>query len=187
MDGIQIYNASRILDQDALFKNIVHIIELALQLSLKSGFIWKTIDLGGGFGVSYFENEIDFDLGSLIQSINLVINTHHINHHETKFILELGRYLVAESGCLVGSVVAIKENHKKHFIVLDAGMHCHLGVTGIASFVHRNFPMQHIARNINAVAQKKVYQIVGPLCTPGDSLLKEITLENASINDLIVI
>ena len=140
-----------------------------------------------GFGVAYFENESAININALISEINGLFNHYQKTHAETRFIIELGRYLVAESGYLIASVQSVKKSHEKNYLVVDAGMHCYLAVTGLGSFVHRNFPAQLISRTKKNSNEKINYQVAGPLCTPGDILLRDIALPTVKRNDLLVI
>lgn len=186
LEGIQIYNATRVLNACSIIENVEKILSLSETLSFLYECEWKYIDFGGGFGIPYFEDEKPLSMVELINDLNrLLIRYKHI-FSNTQFILELGRYLVAESGYLISRVQTIKKSHQKNYIIVDAGMHCLYSATGMGSFVHRNFPAEsisiHSARN-----DKKIYQVVGSLCTPGDVLLKNIALNTVCAQDLIVI
>ena len=188
IDGIQIYNASRVLHFDSIIKNIKNIFALSKELAYLSKIHFSVIDFGGGFGVPYFENENTIPVKLLISEINLLIEDYKKENPNMKFIMELGRYLVSESGYFISSIQSIKNSHDKKYIILDGGMHCHLASTGIGSFVHRNFPMRHISFKKRAVKERlDEFQISGPLCTPGDILLRNVVLPPVFLDDLIVI
>ena len=113
---------------------------------------------------------------------------YHQQHPHTRFIVELGRYLVAESGYLISSVLAVKKSHDKHYAIIDAGMHCHLAVTGLGSLVHRNFPAEIVSKdNTRKTSDTKKYNIVGPACTPGDMVLKDFLSHDITVGDFVVI
>ena len=188
LEGIQVYNASRVLDSNAILTNIENILKLAEFLSVLFDIKWKTIDLGGGFGIPYFKNEKSIDIIELTNSVNQLIDNYKILHADVLFIFELGRYLVSESGYLISTVQFVKTSHKKNYIIIDSGMHCHLAASGLGSFVHRNFEARLISNDDNSRSDKKtIYQVVGPLCTPGDLILKDIEFFNVKKGDFIVI
>jgi len=188
--GIQIYNATRVLHADVINENINKILHLSDELSKIWNMRFKYIDVGGGFGVPYFQDEQDIDIDQLKKTLCYTFEQFHTNHPDIKIILELGRYLVAESGYLITKIQYIKNNHDIHYLIVDAGMHCHMAATGIGSFAQRNFPAMLIS-SCHAIAEtiheKKLYHVSGPLCTPGDTLLKNIVLPQANIGDLIII
>lgn len=186
ISGIQIYNASRVLDIAAITDNINQILHLAETLSTEWGIIFKTIDIGGGFGIPYFENEIEINSEMLTQNLTELFQQFRERHPMAKIIIELGRYLVAESGYLISKINYIKNNHDKNYLIIDAGMHCHMAAAGVGSFVQRNFPVEFVSQNM--ISDEKIkYQIAGPLCTPGDILLKDVLMPKANIGDFIVI
>ncbi len=188
LEGIQIYNASRVLDSRSIKENIANILSLAKFLYEKFGIDCQTIDVGGGIGIPYFSNECEINIVELITDINMLFDQYQKIFPATKFIMELGRYFIAESGFLISEVQYVKKNKNKNYCIVDAGMHCHFAATGLGSFVHRNFPMHFVPldRMVDA-NQKKLYQVVGPLCTPGDILLKDIELPIVHTGDLIVL
>lgn len=187
IDGIQIYNASRVLDEAAIVDNVKNILDLSIKLSDEFSLKWKTIDIGGGFGIPYYTNEKPLPLTSLIAQINALFKEYKRVQPDTRFIIELGRYLVSESGYLISTVQSIKENHGKKYIIVDAGMHCHLAATGLGSFVHRNFPMLLVSSSECKDADYSVCCVAGSSCTPGDILLKDILLPKVCVNDLLVL
>ncbi|OGT26793.1 MAG: hypothetical protein A3I77_08275 [Gammaproteobacteria bacterium RIFCSPLOWO2_02_FULL_42_14] len=186
ISGIQVYNASRILNEKDIADNINHILELSLQLSSALEMKFTCIDLGGGLGVPYFEKETALDIQLLIIRINQSVLEYQKKNGQTEFILELGRFLVSESGYFITRVYDIKKNHQKQFIITDGGMHCMMAASGLGSYIHRNFKAQHIA-NEASENQAEHYTVCGPLCTPSDIILKDFLIRAPAVNDLIVI
>lgn len=188
ISGIQVYNASRVLHHASIIKNIENILNLSKEIQLITKTKLTTIDFGGGFGVPYFEGEPSLNIAFISSEINKLIKNYKNDYPYVNFIIELGRYLVADSGYFISAVQSIKKSHGKNYILLDGGMNCYLGATGIGSFVHRNFPMRYVS--LKARSYKELlneYHVVGPLCTPGDILLKNIFLPEPLLDDLIVI
>ncbi|PIZ04948.1 MAG: diaminopimelate decarboxylase [Gammaproteobacteria bacterium CG_4_10_14_0_8_um_filter_38_16] len=188
VEGIHVYNASRVLDCSAIINNVEKILSLARHLEKLFCIQWKLIDIGGGLGVPYFENESAINIENLIPSLNKLFSEYKKENRNVKFILELGRYLIAESGCLISKVHSVKKSHGKNYVLVDAGMHCHLAVSGLASFVHRNFTAKVFHKNKAIPSdEKKPYQVAGPLCTPGDILLRDFRSDAFSPGDCLVI
>lgn len=188
LEGFHIYNASRVLSENAIIENIHNILTYMISLQNKYKIAIKVIDFGGGFGVPYFGDESEIDINAIILNINKLIKDYRHTYCETQFILELGRYLISEFGCLVSSIVSIKESHDKKYVITDGGMHCHLGASSVGSYLHRNFPMEHVTLNKKSLrADKDLYQVTGCLCTPGDVVLRDVYLSNPQVNDFIVL
>ena len=98
LQGIHIYNGSRILNAEALYKNTQNILSLAKTLSEKYHHQFSYIDIGGGWGVPYFSGEQALEIKSLCHQINKVTDDFMQHDRDTKIILELGRFLIAEAG-----------------------------------------------------------------------------------------
>lgn len=187
LSGLHIYNGSRMLNADTLVENVKNILQLADAMSKQLALDWKIIDIGGGFGIPYFDNEKQLDLQKVISEVNALIENYIQQHPNTTFILELGRYLVAEAGILVSTVTRTKINHGKNFAIIDAGTHCHASSGGSGSFLQRNYLAMHVGQQNKSNNKKIKYQIVGPLCTPNDILLRNVEFSEIHCGDYILI
>lgn len=189
--GIHVYNGTRILDESTIIDNTNNILSLADTLTNDWKIDFAYIDIGGGFGVPYFSNEKSLDLLYITKNINKLLYEYKIKHPKTKFILESGRFLTANAGILIGTIIDIKQSHEKKFLITDIGMHCHFASTMLSSPIHRNFFVELITANpkdsyIEQNVMEK-YTITGPLCTPGDVIVQDVILPFANIGDLIVV
>lgn len=185
--GIHVYNGTRLLDANLIIENIKKILNLAKELSSSWQIAFKCIDIGGGLGIPYFTGENALDINLVTTEVTRLTNEFRKSFPDTSFILECGRFLVGESGILVGKVLDIKNSHQETFLITDVGMNCHLAATGIASFIKRNFPISSISGENNHKKTMQAYNITGPLCTPGDLIAKQIVLPNPKVGDLIII
>jgi diaminopimelate decarboxylase len=72
----------------------------------------------------------------------------------------------------------------KTFYVLDGGMNHHLAASGnLGQVIKRNFPLAVVNR-LDEEATETV-DVVGPLCTPLDTLAREATVARARVGDLV--
>jgi diaminopimelate decarboxylase len=102
----------------------------------------------------------------------------------TQFIVEPGRYLVGEAGVYIARINDIKFSRGKKFLILDGGMNHHLAASGnLGQVIKRNFPMAVVNR-LQQV-DREVVDVVGPLCTPLDTLGREVELSVANVGDLV--
>lgn len=185
--GVHVYNGSRVLNHGSIVENIKQILILSSALAKKYQLEWECVDVGGGFGVPYFEDEENLAIHSLTSELNILFKKYQNAHANTRIILELGRYLIAESGVLLSKVISTKSNHKKQFAIIDAGMNCLFSATGLGSFVQRNYFYRHFTNHSDSQKDRKAqYHIAGPLCTPGDILLRDVSLSHVKIGDFIV-
>jgi diaminopimelate decarboxylase len=99
-------------------------------------------------------------------------------------MLEPGRFLVGEAGVYVARISDIKTSRGKKFLILDGGMNHHLAASGnLGQVIKRNFPIA-ILNKLNAGPDETV-EVVGPLCTPLDTLGRSVKLPTAQVGDLV--
>ncbi|MEW6680638.1 MAG: diaminopimelate decarboxylase, partial [bacterium] len=132
----------------------------------------KYIDIGGGLGIPY-NNENFPGISQFAKEITPIVK-------DFKLIIEPGRSIVGNSGCLVTKVLYLKETKTKKFIVVDAGMNDLIRPALYNSF-HRI--LQSELREQGEI----IADIVGPLCEDGDFLARERKMSAVSSSDLLCI
>ena len=113
------------------------------------------------------------------QKYNIAINK-FLKNHKSKIIFEPGRSIVGNIGSLISKVIYIKENDKKNFIILDAGMN-DLMRPALYSANHRILPA--IKTNQKS---KKIYEFVGPICESTDRFTTLEKFQKLKEKDLVV-
>ena len=102
----------------------------------------------------------------------------------TRFVIESGRFLIGEAGIYVARIVDIKESRGKKFLILDGGMNHHLAASGnLGQTIKRNYPVA-LVEKLNHESVEQV-DLVGPLCTPLDTLGRNVNLPSAEVGDLV--
>ena len=142
----------------------------------KTKYHFEYIDLGGGMGIDYKNNNKELDLikySSLIKNFQIKNNS--------TIIFEPGRSIIGNSGFLISKIVYIKEGHKKDFIILDAAMN-DLMRPALYKATHRIIPV-HKKNN----KTKKIYEFVGPICESTDKFLTIKNFQKLYEKDLIAI
>jgi diaminopimelate decarboxylase len=180
--GIHVYVGSRILDSCAICNNTKCILDLVIQTEDLARRRLAFVDVGGGFGVNYFEGEAQLDLNALGADLTGIVDQFRARCSSTQILMELGRYLVAPAGVFVTSVRNIKECKGKRFAICDGGSNCHSAAAGVGSLFRRNFP---IARLTGSSRRQVVYTLTGPLCTPTDVIGENIALQELEQGDLV--
>ena len=142
----------------------------------KTKYHFEYIDLGGGMGIDYKNNNKELDL---IKYSSLIKNFQTKNN--SKIIFEPGRSIIGNSGFLISKIVYIKEGHKKDFIILDAAMN-DLMRPALYKATHRIIPV-HKKNN----KTKKIYEFVGPICESTDKFLTIKNFQKLYEKDLIAI
>ncbi|KOV87935.1 diaminopimelate decarboxylase [Nocardia sp. NRRL S-836] len=180
--GVHGYMGTRILDAGNVVENTRGILAAAEELSTELGFDLETVDIGGGFGVPYFENEKDLDVEALALGVNAAV-ADFLGRHRSRVITELGRYLVGWCGTYVVRARYVKESMGEWFVIADGGTNHHMAAVGVGSFVKRNFPVRSLTRYEDPA--ERPYNVTGPLCTPNDVVAKQVALPEVRPGDLL--
>ncbi|MGH7768409.1 MAG: diaminopimelate decarboxylase [Candidatus Binatia bacterium] len=140
----------------------------------KEGANIRYLDLGGGLGIQYKDEEPprpEEYAAALIQGIEGL---------DVTLILEPGRVIVGNAGILVTEVLYLKETDEKKFVVVDGGMNDLIRPALYGSY-----------QAIRPVADKKseaiVADVVGPICESGDFFAKDREVPRPEPGDLLAV
>ena len=172
--GIDAHIGSQIFDIVPFVDSLDKLMELYSKLKKKNIDI-KFIDIGGGLGIKYYDDD---DPPSKKEFASKIID--RIKGLDCNLILEPGRSLVGNSGYLLTSVLYEKQNYKKDFLIVDAGMNDLLRPSLYDAF-HK---IEEVNKNNGP---RKKYNVVGPICETGDVLGKDVELPPLVKNDLLII
>jgi diaminopimelate decarboxylase len=187
LEGFHVFAGSQNLQTEILADAQRQTVRLLLDLAAKCSDEVTYLNLGGGFGIPYFDRDQPLDLsaiGSNLQS--LVTNEIRGAHPHARVVIELGRYLVGEAGVYVTRVVDRKVSRDRTFLIVDGGMHHQLAASGnFGQVIRRNYPIA--IGNRGAEAAHERVTVVGSLCTPLDVLGDDVELPRAEPGDLVVL
>lgn len=143
---------------DALDRVLLLVDTLAEQ-----GIAIEHLDLGGGLGVRYRDEEPP-RAGEYIARVR-----ERLQGRNLKLIFEPGRYIAANAGVLLTRVEYLKNTSGKHFAIVDAAMNDLIRPALYEAWMDIK-PVQ--PREGDAL----LYDVVGPVCETGDFLGKERAL-----------
>lgn len=194
-EGFHIYAGSQNLNAASVVEAQRKSYELAVRLSADAPGPVRHLNLGGGFGIPYFPGDRHLDLAPIGQNMRELIARAAIDLPQAHLSIELGRYLVGESGVYVCRVLDRKVSRGHVFLVTDGGLHHHLAASGnFGQVLRKNYPVRLVkapapdamAAPMDPGALEPV-SVVGPLCTPLDLLGDRCRLPHAEPGDLVVI
>jgi len=138
------------------------------------GIDLKLVDIGGGLGIKY-EDENAPDPNEWARMIIPVIK-------ETgcRLIIEPGRSLIGNAGILLTRVLYVKTSGDKTFVVVDAAMN-DLARPSLYGSYHDILPV------MDTKAEKKVVDVVGPICESSDFIAKDRPLSMPKEGDLLAV
>ena len=122
--GIHMMPGSCALDVDYFRENTRTLLEIARKVSREVGIEFDFIDLGGGLGIPYRNNQETLNLISVAEAIGKelqVIDNGVLSKVGTIF-MEPARYFVGDAGILLGRVHSIKNREPNNIIGTDISM-----------------------------------------------------------------
>ncbi|MDB5708232.1 MAG: pyridoxal-dependent decarboxylase, exosortase system-associated [Sphingomonas bacterium] len=184
--GFHIFAGSQALDAQAIIETQAATLALAARLADEAGAAPPLVNLGGGFGIPYFPADAALDVEAIGAALAGALAERPAILGETRFAIELGRWLVGECGVYLTRVVDRKVSRGETFLVVDGGLHHQLAASGnFGTVVRRNYPVA-VASAAPDVPTETV-TVVGCLCTPLDLLADKVTLPVAHPGDVIAI
>lgn len=184
--GLHIYAGSQALDAGAISEAQGNALATAARLTADIGVALPHLNLGGGFGIPYFDKDQPLDIGAVGARLGELLDDHSNNLQDTVFAIELGRYLVGEAGVYLTRIVDRKVSKGVTFLVTDGGLHHQLAASGnFGAVVRRNYPVA-LATRFDAPGEEEV-NVVGCLCTPLDRLADNVELPRAEVGHLIAV
>jgi diaminopimelate decarboxylase len=140
----------------------------------KEGANIRYLDLGGGLGIQYKDEEPPLPeeyAAALIQGLEGL---------DVTLILEPGRVIVGNAGILVTEVLYLKETEEKKFVVVDGGMNDLIRPALYGSY-------QAIRPVLDTKAGTIVADVVGPICESGDFFAKDREVPRPEPGDLLAV
>ncbi|MEN5091347.1 diaminopimelate decarboxylase [Pseudomonas protegens] len=137
------------------------------------GIYLRHIDLGGGLGVRYRDEEPPL-AADYIKAVR-----ERLDGRDLALVFEPGRFIVANAGVLLTRVEYLKHTEHKDFAIVDGAMNDLIRPALYQAWM-----------DVSAVqprdAEPRTYDIVGPICETGDFLAKERYLALAE-GDLLAV
>lgn len=171
--GIDCHIGSQLTTIEPFLESIERLKKLHAELA-DNGIAIKYLDLGGGLGITYEEEEpphpreFGLALKKALQGMDLTL------------ILEPGRVIAGNAGVMITEVEYIKEGSTKDFVIVDAAMNDLVRPSLYGSF-HRIVEVEPKGR------PEKNVDIVGPICESGDFLAQDRDLPQVEQGELLAV
>jgi diaminopimelate decarboxylase len=185
--GFHVFAGSQNLRAEILGEAQRKTVELVGRLAQALPTPVRYVNLGGGFGIPYFDKDASLDLPAIGDNLHeLVAGPIGAQFPEARIVIELGRYIAGECGVYVTRVVDRKVSRGQTFLVVDGGLHHQLAASGnFGQVLRRNYPLAIGTRMAEEPAE--TVSVVGCLCTPLDLLGNNVSIPTAEIGDLVVL
>ena len=175
ISGIAFHIGSQIHDIEPFKKVFQKTGELIKEIN-KNKQIIKVLDIGGGFGVDYENNQKEFPIEEYAELVKNSFDTKNLT-----VVIEPGRSISWDTGILVTKVLYIKKHGEKKFIITDCGMN-DLMRPALYDGYHKILPLAE-TKNTEKIST----DIVGPICESTDRLFSSNEFYDVKEGDLLAI
>ena len=173
--SVALHIGSQLTDFAPYEKAFARVAELVRSLRA-DGIGIRHLDLGGGIGVPYHGGPAP-DVAAYAEIVRRTVGD-----LDCALLFEPGRYLVAEAGVLVGTVIDVKQGATRRFVVGDFAMNDLIRPTLYEAY-HPILPVAEPAPG----ATSAIVDVVGPICETGDFLARDRALPPVEPGDLLAV
>lgn len=171
--GVDFHIGSQ-LTETAPFVDAIKRLRLLIDRLTEAGVALKYLDLGGGLGITYSDeeppapNDYAIAVKKAVQGLGLIV------------ILEPGRVIMGNAGIFVASVLFTKTGDEKTFTITDGGMNDLIRPSLYDSY--------HAVQGVTQSRSEPIkMDVVGPICESSDFLAKDRMLPAFKSGDLIAV
>lgn len=175
--GFHVFAGSQVLDADKLNQHLRRALDLSLRAADSLDIAPRLINLGGGFGIPYGPDAEELDLARVGGELSQLVE----RAAPSRIMLELGRYLVAEAGWYLTSVVGHQTFQGRPAVVVDGGVHQRADMCGL-HLRKRQHPPVVLDADTSSLTPTDV---LGCLSLPDDVMLEASPLPPLSRGDVL--
>ena len=184
--GVHCHIGSQIFDRSA-FALAVDVMTDFIKKLQEDGISVDVLNLGGGFGVHYTEEDPKYNVREYCDYVKLLTQTlsdcvERKGIKKPEFIIEPGRAIVGEAGVTLYTVGAIKDiPGVRKYLAIDGGM-----TDNIRPALYEAKYEAVLANRANEKPEE-VVTIAGKCCESGDIIIKDIALPKVRRGDLLAV
>src|SRR5262249_31429012 len=116
--GFHVFSGSQVLSVEGIIHHLRGGLDLALSAAAILGLAPEIIDIGGGFGIPYGPQDEELDLAAIGTELDSLV----ARAAPARLVIELGRYLVAQAGWYLTTVIAEQAHRGRKAVVVDGGV-----------------------------------------------------------------
>ena len=187
LEGYHCHIGSQIFEKQSFVLAVEKCMDFAAKMKKELGFSIKKLNLGGGYGIWYTDEDRKISpegyaeyLEALIDAVKAKSKEYNID--EPYILLEPGRSIVGEAGITLYTVGAIKDiPGVKKYVAVDGGM---FDNPRYALYQSKYTPI--LANRANEQASE-IVTIAGKCCESGDLIAVNVALPKAECGDILAV
>ena len=182
--GFHSHIGSQIFEKTSFFEAVKVVMEFTKKVQERLGLTISVLNLGGGFGVYYTEEDRPFELVEFLREYIEVVERESDNFglDLTKVVIEPGRSLTCNAGSTLYSVGGVKKTFAgREYVFVDGGM-----ADNPRYALYKAKYEAMLANKMNEEADT-TYTVAGKCCESGDMLVMDAKLPKADQGDLLLV
>jgi len=182
--GFHSHIGSQIFEKTSFFEAVKVVMEFTKKVQERLGLTISVLNLGGGFGVYYTEEDRPFELAEFLREYIEVVERESDNFglDLTKVVIEPGRSLTCNAGSTLYSVGGVKKTFAgREYVFVDGGM-----ADNPRYALYKAKYEAMLANKMNEEADT-TYTVAGKCCESGDMLVMDANLPKAEQGDLLLV
>ena len=182
--GFHSHIGSQIFEKTSFFEAVKVVMEFTQKVQERLGLTISVLNLGGGFGVYYTEEDRPFELAEFLREYIEVVERESDNFglDLTKVVIEPGRSLTCNAGSTLYSVGGVKKTFAgREYVFVDGGM-----ADNPRYALYKAKYEAMLANKMNEEADT-TYTVAGKCCESGDMLVMDAKLPRAEQGDLLLV
>ena len=187
LQGYHCHIGSQIFEKQSFVIAVEKCMDFAAEMKKKLGFTLKTLNLGGGYGIWYTDEDRKIPPEGYAEYLESLIDAVKAKSKEKKLplpylLIEPGRSIVGEAGVTLYTVGAIKDiPGVKKYVAIDGGM---FDNPRYALYQSKYTPV--LANRANE-ENTEVVSIAGKCCESGDLIAVNVNLPKAETGDILAV
>ena len=172
--GFHCHVGSQVFDSDVFLRASEIMLDFIALMKRKYGFVTRALDLGGGYGVRYTENDPTIDIAANIHLVatHMKAYCNKIGISLPSVRMEPGRSIVANAGMTLYTAGTVKRiPGYKNYVSIDGGM-----TDNPRYALYKSAYTVCLANRMNSQAPTFKCTIAGRCCESGDLIQENVTL-----------
>jgi diaminopimelate decarboxylase len=171
--GFHCHVGSQVFDSDTFLRSAEIMLEFIADIREKYGYLAEELDLGGGYGVRYTENDPEIDIAANIKEVAAHMKAYcqKLGIAMPDIRMEPGRSIVADAGLTVYTAGTVKRiPGYKNYVSVDGGM------ADNPRFALYGSPYTVLPVAAPVPQDAGRYSVVGRCCESGDIIQENVEM-----------
>ncbi len=184
LHGFHCHIGSQIFESQPFITAAEIMVAFLVEVRDKFGYTADTLNLGGGFGVKYVENDPEIDYRKRIEEVAVKIKNicENENFPVPRILMEPGRSLVADAGMTLYTVGGVKEiTGYKNYVSVDGGM------TDNPRYALYESEYTVINASKSGDEPDYVATVAGRCCESGDLIQEDVMIKKPCRGDILAV